>query len=62
MPHLVMFKSSYRSIVKQNSSDVFFLLDESFGKRYRVLPKGFTVRSEPGHPIKLFFGKKELFL
>jgi hypothetical protein len=62
MPHLVMFKSSFRSIVKQKSSDVFFLLDESLGRTYRVLPKGFTVHAEPGHPIQLFFGKKEFIL
>ena len=62
MPHPVMIKSTFKSIVKQESTDVFFLVtEEDTGKKYRVLPKGFTIHAEP-HLLKFFFGNKQEIL
>lgn len=60
MSHSILVGSLFKSIVRQESSDVFFLVtQEDHRKSYRVMPRGFQIHSEPNSPIKFFFGNHE---
>lgn len=57
MPHSILVKSSFKSIVRQEFSDVYFLVtQEGDGKVYRVMPRGFQIHSEPNSPVEFYFG------
>lgn len=59
MSHSILFCSSTKSIVRQELSDIFFIVtQEDNRKNYRVMPKGFKVHAEPNCPIQFFFGNK----
>lgn len=63
MASSIIFSSPFKSIVQQDSSDIFYLItQEKNCKNYRVMPKGFRISFEPNSKIRFFFGKEEIFL
>ena len=57
MTHSLIAKSAFRSIIQLEGTDVFLLVTETetLHKKYRVLPKNFTVRIEDGK-VKFYSG------
>ena len=57
MSHSILVNSTFKSIVRQHDSDVFFLVtQEDHRKSYRVMPRGFQIHSEPNSPVQFLFG------
>ena len=51
--------NNFKSIERQESSDVFFLVrHEIDGNVYRVMPKGFVVHAEPNKMVQFLFGNE----
>lgn len=57
MPHSIVIESVSKSIVRQEQTDVFFLVTQKDNRKsYRVMPRGFLIHSEPNSPLQFFFG------
>lgn len=57
MPLSIVVESVSKSIVRQEQTDVFFLVTQTDNRKsYRVMPRGFQIHSEPNSPVQFFFG------
>jgi len=63
MPHPVIFQHNFKSIVKEETGDVYYLVTQADGKKhYQVLPKHFIIRCDPDRSLQFLTAENNIIL